>query len=116
MLVLPWLLAILLAAGDEVVLSLLLRREYLDHRLVWESDGKPRGMFWIPPDCRLGGWYVTYSSGRAGRVAGLKWLFQTPDWIVHDAETQKLLRLHRLLMYAFILSVLAPFIIALLFQ
>lgn len=95
--------------------SLLLRREYLDHHVVWESDGKPRGMFWVPPECKLGGWYITYASGRAGRVLGMKMLFRTPDWI-EDAETRKLLTLHRILMYAFIVCVLAPFVIALLFQ
>jgi hypothetical protein len=116
MVILPWFLAIIFAACDEVVLSLLLRREYSDHRLIWESDGKPRGMFWIPPDAKLSKWYITYASGRAGRVLGLKLLFRTPDWIAHDAEMQKLLRLHRILMYAFFVSVIAPFVIAALFQ
>jgi hypothetical protein len=116
MLVLPWFLAILLAAGDELVLSLLLRREYADNRATWESDGKPRGIFWVPPECKLGRWHVTYGSGRAGRVLGLKLLFRTPGWTAQDGETRKLLRLHRILMYAFIVSVVAPFVIALVFQ
>jgi hypothetical protein len=116
MLVLPWFLAIVLAACDEVVLCLMLRREYSDHRLIWESDGKPRGIFWIPPEAKLGNWYITYASGRAGRALGLKWLFRTPEWIAREADMQKLLRLHRILMYAFIVSVLAPFVIAALFQ
>jgi|GEM_PF-1304149 len=112
MLIVPWILAIILAVCDELVLSRLLHREYSDHRAIWESDGKPRGMFWIPPESKLGGWYITYASGRAGRVLGFKWLFRTPNWVAHDAETQKLLRLHRILMSAFIVSFLAPFVIA----
>ena len=116
MVILPWFLAIVLAACDEVVLSRLLHREYSDHRLIWEADGKPRGMFWIPPEAKLRKWYITYASGRAGRVLGLKWLFRTPDWIAHDAEMQRLLRLHRILMYVFIISFIAPFVIAVLLQ
>jgi hypothetical protein len=116
MLVIPWILAIGFAVGDELVMSRLLRREYSNHRPVWESDGKPRGIFWIPPEVRLGGWYITYASGRAGRLLGLKWLFRTPHWIADDAELQKLLRLHRMLMYAFLVSFLAPFVIAALLQ
>jgi hypothetical protein len=116
MIILPWILAIVLAACDEFVLSRLLRREYSDHRLIWESDGKPRGMFWIPPEVRLGGWYITYASGRAGRVVGLKLMFRTPPWAAQEAETQKLVRLHRILMYTFLASLLAPFVIAGLFQ
>ena len=115
MLILPWLAAILFAVLDELVMSHLLRREYADHRATWEIDGKPRGMFWVPPECTVG-WYITYASGRAGRKLGLKMLFQTPAWVAQDAETQKLLRLHRILMYAFIVSVLAPFMIAVLLQ
>jgi hypothetical protein len=115
MLVLPWIFGIVLAACDELVMTRLLRREYSDHRKIWESDGKPRSMFWIPPECKLGGWYVTYASGRAGRVVAFKWLFRTPNWIA-EAETQKLLRVHRILIYAVIISVPAPIVIAMLFQ
>jgi hypothetical protein len=116
MLILPWLLAIGFAAVDEFVLSRLLRREYSDHRSIWESDGKPRGIFWIPQECVLGGWYVSYKSGRAGRTLALKWLFQTPHWISQNADSHKLLIAHRILMYAFIVSALAPFVLAALFQ
>jgi len=116
MLVLPWLFAIVFASFDELVLSLLLRREYAEYRSIWESDGKPRGVFWIPQECRVGRWYISYASGRAGRALWAKWLFQTPEWIANDAGSQKLLRVHRILMPAFIVSVLAPFVIAALLQ
>ncbi|HKP36939.1 MAG TPA: hypothetical protein VJT71_08770 [Pyrinomonadaceae bacterium] len=116
MLILPWLLAIVLAACDEFVLSRLLRLEYSEHRLIWEADGKPRAIFWIPPECRLGGWYLTYASGRAGRTLGFKMLFRTPAWAAEDPETLKLVRVHRILMYSFLALFLAPFVIAALFQ
>jgi hypothetical protein len=116
MLVLPWFLAIALAACDEHVMTLLLRHEYEDYRLTWENDGKPRAMFWVPEECRIGRWYITYASGRAGRRLGIKWLFRTPEWIANEAKTQKLLRLHRILMTAFVLCVIAPFVIAALLQ
>jgi hypothetical protein len=115
MLILPWFLAIVLAACDEFVMSRLLRREYSDHRAIWESDGKPRGMFWIPPECKVG-WYITYASGRAGRVLSLKMLFRTPSWVADHVESQKLLTLHRMLMCAFVGAFIAPFVIAVLIQ
>lgn len=115
MLILPWLLAIVLAACDEFVISRLLRREYSNHRTLWDSDGKPRGLFWTPPECKVG-WYITYASGRAGRGLALKWLFRTPLWISGDTESHKLIVLHRFLMYGFILSFLAPFVVAALLQ
>ena len=115
MLVIPWLFAIVLASLDELALSLLLRREYAEHRSIWESDGKPRGAFWIPQDCRTR-WYVTYTSGRAGRALWAKWLFKTPEWIANDAGSQKLLRVHRILLPAFVVAVVAPFVIAALLQ
>ena len=115
MIILPWFLAMLLAAGDEFVMSRLLRHEYSDHRPIWESDGKPRSIFWTPPECKVG-WYITYASGRAGRALGLKMLFQTPGWVAHHEESLRLLRLHRMLIYAFVVSFIAPFIIAALLQ
>jgi len=115
MIILPWFLAMLLAAGDEFVMSRLLRHEYSDHRPIWESDGKPRSIFWTPPECKVG-WYITYASGRAGRALGLKMLFQTPGWVAHHQESLRLLRLHRILIYAFVGSFIAPFIIAALLQ
>jgi hypothetical protein len=116
MLVIPWFLAIVLAAADEVVLSLLLRHEYAAYRMTWNSDGKPRGMFWAPAESRLGGWYLTYASGRAGRILAIKWLLQAPVWAKGDVQTQKLLIVHRVLMLAFVLALVAPFVIAGLFQ
>lgn len=116
MLVLPWLIAIVFAAFDELVVTLLLRREYADHRLNWEADGKPRSMVWVPDECKIGRWHITYASGRAGFRARLKWLFKTPNWMSEDNEARRLLTFHRILLPAFIVSVLAPFVIAVLFQ
>jgi hypothetical protein len=71
MFLLPWLLAILLALLDEWVSTILLRCEYTHHRLAWESDGKPRGVFWIPDECRIG-WYITYASGHAAQIVEIQ--------------------------------------------
>lgn len=116
LLILPWLFAIALALGDEVVMTFLLRREYEGHRSSWESDGKPRGVFWVPEECKIGRWYVTYASGHAGAVARWKWLFKMPEWIMNDSEARRLMVLHRVLLPAFVLCVIAPFLVAAAFQ
>ena len=59
MLLIPWALAIGLAIADEIVVSMLLRIQYSKFRSSWETDGKPRGIVWIPEESRIGGWYVT---------------------------------------------------------
>jgi hypothetical protein len=116
MLVLPWLIAIVFAASDEYVMTRLLRREYADHRLTWEADGKPRSIVWVPDECKIGRWHVTYASGHAGQRARLKWLFKMPNWMSNDAEARRLLVFHRILLPAFIACAIAPFVIAALFQ
>src|SRR5262245_58959237 len=116
MFLLPWLIAIFLAGLDEWVMTLLVRREYKEHRLAWETDGKPRGMFWIPEECKIGRWYITYASGHSAQVVRWKWIFKTPDWMTNDRAASQLLRLHRLLMPAFFGCIIAPFVIAGLFR
>jgi hypothetical protein len=115
MFLLPWLLAILLALLDEWVSTILLRCEYTHHRLAWESDGKPRGVFWIPDECRIG-WYITYASGHAAQIVKFKWLLKTPDWMANNPQAHRLLTFHRLLMPSFVACLIAPFVIALLLQ
>ena len=112
MFLLPWALAIPVALLDEWVFTSMLRREYTNHRSSWQSDGQPRGVFWIPRECRLGGWYITYASGHAAHKLKWKWLFKTPEWIATDAGNHKALLIHRVLMITLVLSALSPFAIA----
>jgi hypothetical protein len=116
MFLLPWLIAVALFVVDEWVMTVLVRREYFEHRPMWEADGKPRPMFWVPPETILGGWYVTYGSGRAYRNVLLRWLFATPAWIRKDDSYRSLLLLHRLLVPIAALCVIAPFLFAALTQ
>jgi hypothetical protein len=108
MFLLPWALAIPIFLLDEWVFTFMLRREYTEHRSIWQSDGQPRGVLWIPRECRLG--------GHAAQKLRWKWLFTTPDWMATDAGNHKALLIHRILMIALVLSVLSPFAIAALVQ
>jgi hypothetical protein len=113
---LPGVIAITLAVCDEIVVTWLLRREYTQHRETWESDGKPRGVFWIPDECKIGTWYITYASGHAGQLVRWRWLVKMPNWISEDPEARRLLVLHRIFLPAFLTCMAAPFAIAMLIQ
>jgi hypothetical protein len=112
MITLPWLLAAIAFLIDQLVMTGLVRREYEEHPEIWKEDGQPRPMFWFPRETVFGGWYPTYRSGRAYYGVTLRWTFITPEWIRRDQEARKLLLAHRALLVVAIISVLAPFIIA----
>jgi len=112
MITFPWLLAAIAFLVDELIMTRLVRQEYEKHRTAWENDGQPRPMFWIPPETVVGGWYLTYRSGRAFHLAAWRWLFATPEWIRGHRDARSLLIGHRVLMPIAILCLVAPFIIA----
>ncbi len=114
MFLVPWFFAILFAISDEIVISLLVRREYTADRSSWEADGKPRGLFWIPPEAKIGRRYVTYTSGHPGQLARWKWLFTNPKWMAQADDAHILMLLHRIFLSAFLLLAIAPFVIAVL--
>jgi hypothetical protein len=72
---------------DQIV-----RAEYLNHRAVWEADGQPHGVFWVPQECTLaGGWLVRLGSSVAKHHRWRVWLFSTPAWMKRDQHTLHLL-------------------------
>ena len=116
MFLLPWFFAIAFAIADEIVVTMLLRRQYLGFKSAWEADGRPRGIFWIPEEAKIGGWYVTYASGHAGQLARWRWLFKSPDWLSKDVEARPLMLLHRVFLPAFVVCTIAPLVIAAILQ
>ena len=112
MITLPWLLAAIVFLIDQWIMTRLVRREYEEHRALWENDGQPRPMFWIPPETVVGGWFVTYRSGRAFHIVSWRWLFVTHEWIRRNTDARFLLNAHRVLLIIAILSVITPFILA----
>ena len=113
MFLLFWLFAIPIAFADQIVMTILVRQEYLNHRSLWQTDGKPRGIFWIPEESMIGGWYVTYSSIHALRSLSWAWLLSTPEWIRKDVGTRRLLFLHRVLMPMLWVCIAGPFVMLL---
>ena len=116
MLVVPWAFAIGLAVADEIVFGKLLRFQYSNFRSAWETDGKPRGVLWVPEEARIGRWYVTYASGHSGQLARWRWFFRTPEWAKKTEDSFMLLRLHRIFLPAFVACAIAPFVIAMWLQ
>lgn len=107
-----WPIAIAFALADEIVVSKLLSFQYTNFRREWEHDGKPRGVFWIPTEARIGRWYITYASGHAGQLSRWRWLFATPAWANQLESARGLLLLHRLFLPGFFLFMIGPFVIA----
>jgi hypothetical protein len=116
MFLLPWFFAIVFAIADEIVVGMLLHRQYINCRSAWEADGRPRGVFWIPEETKIGGWYVTYASGHAGQLARWRWLFKSPEWITKTDDARPLMILHRIFLFAFLVCGIAPFAIAAILQ
>jgi hypothetical protein len=112
MITIPWLVAAIAFLVDHLVMTGLIKREYEEHRALWEKDGQPRPMFWVPPETVVGGWYLTYRSGRALHVLAWRWLFSTPEWISKHKDAPSLLFAHRVLVPIALLCAVAPFIIA----
>lgn len=112
MILVPWIIAIALAVADEIVMTRLLRIEYTNFRAEWERDGKPRGVFWIPAEAKIGTWYITYASGHAGQLARWRWLFSNPKWAAKVEEAGRLFFLHRIFLPAFVIGFISPFVIA----
>ena len=116
MFLVPWFFAIVFAVADEVVVGMLLRLEYTQHKSKWEADGKPRSVFWVPEEARLGGGYVTYASGHAGHLTRWRWLFRSPEWMREIAGTRGLLLMHRIFLPGFWACAIAPLALAALSQ
>ena len=112
MVLFPWIVAIAFALADEIVVSKLLRIQYANFRSEWERDGKPRGIFWIPAEAKIGAWYITYASGHAGQLARWRWLFSSPDWAAEVEEAGLLILLHRIFLPGFVICLIAPVVIA----
>ncbi len=116
MITFPWLVSAIAFLVDQLIMTRLIRLEYDQHRPLWEKDGQPRPMFWVPPETVVGGWYVTYRSGRAFHLVSWRWLFSTPEWAREHESARSLLIGHRILLIIAILCVLAPFVIAAIMQ
>ena len=107
---------ILFGVADEIVITMLLRREYRNAYDAWVSDGKPHGIFWIPEEAKLGGWYITYASGHAARLASWRWLFHAPKWTAKIHDARPLLILHRVFLVSSLACGIAPFVIVFIVQ
>jgi hypothetical protein len=77
----------------------LVRREYDAYPQQWEQDGRPRGIFWAPPE--------------AARQAApfFAWLFATPAWAQTDPSAHRLLWALRLLTLAWNVGVIGLIVV-----
>ena len=116
MFLIPWFFMVIFWIADEIVVTLLLKREYTTARSAWTRDGKPSGMFWIPQEARLGKSVASYASRHAALVLRFKWLFQAPQWTNEVSDGPLLMLLHRVFLPAGLICALAPFVIAFVIQ
>ncbi|MSR60581.1 MAG: hypothetical protein EXS05_23555 [Planctomycetaceae bacterium] len=104
----------MIAAGlcGMIQFDLIVCAEYEQHRLAWEKDGRPCGLFWFSPESsifddplKIGPMYLT-----------IKWLFSTPAWVIESPESAELiaaLKRFRIAMFTFYGAVLVAFVVVL---
>jgi len=79
--------------GATITLDLLISLEYQFHRESWESDGKPYGLAWKPPEGERE-FFHDFGKFRLGTLSW-KWFFSTPDWMQDDPKALRLIFLNR---------------------
>ena len=67
----------------------LVKFEYENHREVWVTDGKPRGMFWSAPDAGF------LQGDFARNFMMFRLVFKTPAWAGQSPTSLKLLKRYR---------------------
>ncbi len=78
----------------------LVKLEYSRHWDQWVSDGRPRGLLWVPTR-------ESAPSVTAFWHLSVRWAFGTPVWIRADAPAKRLLYRYRFLLAAWCIAVLA---------
>ena len=82
---LPLLALFSVAFAGFWMLDRLVRLEYASYGESWEEDGKPHGVFFVPPETKtLGGLSVRLGSSLALNRCAFAWLFKTPEWMRQD--------------------------------
>jgi hypothetical protein len=69
----------------QITFDLLIRHQYIRHRSHWEKDGRPIGMFRVPPGASR--WRGSLARSRCFK----RWAFFTPAWVSTDREALTLL-------------------------
>jgi hypothetical protein len=95
----------------------LIRLEYNSYKAQWENDGRPRGIFWFPPEywrkqnaSWFGRWKSQYKNEWAFQKVALFWVFSTPQWIKDDEKAKNLIRRLRILFLIWNGSLLLGFV------
>ncbi len=89
-----------------MIFDILLRKEYRENYDLWERDGKPFGVFWVPRESR--GFFLPRFRCQISRGRILSsWLFSTPLWMKYDKKALLLIRMYRILSIGAILSWIA---------
>jgi hypothetical protein len=106
-------LFIVTALAAFVIFDIIVRAEYTRYRSEWESDGRPHGFFWVPPEVR--GWLngPTTRSSFARARCSLWWSVKTPPWARDDHDVRRAFHGYRscicanaMLFIAFAMSIL----------
>ena len=94
-----------------IVFDKLVRLQYSSYRRNWESDGKPRGIFWVPAEAKPGsGWLSDFGSTFALNRCMFGWLFFTPEWMRRDERALRLVFWLRVLVVTWNLGIVGAVI------
>ena len=86
----------------------LMQLQYTRFRRSWEKDGRPFGIFWVPPEVKRSGFWAFIGSSSAHKRAKFDWLFITPAWVKESAEARAWLYAYRVLFLVSLPPVGAP--------
>ncbi len=92
--ILSWVVFVLIGC---LAFDKLIRLEYKRFRKSWEKDGRPFGIFWVPPEVKRSGFWAFIGSSSASSRAKFDWLFVTPAWIKDSSEARAWLYAYRLI-------------------
>ncbi len=85
----------------------LIKIQHGRYKADWVKDGKPRGMYWKPPELS---WF-DFGSSISMQKLSVAWLFKTPQWASADSEAKECLRKMRMYVIVFYVAVIFLFII-----
>ena len=94
---------VFLSVAGCLIFDKLIRLEYTLSRRDWEKDGKPFGIFWVPPEVKRSDFRGGIRSSSAHKRLIIDWLFVTPGWVREIPEAKAWLYAYRILSVVLIL-------------
>jgi len=95
---------IVLSVAGCLIFDKLIRLEYTLFRGNWQKDGRPFGIFWVPPEMKRAGLREFIRSSSAHKRIIFNWLFAPPAWVEESSEARAWLYAYRILSVVLLLT------------